>query len=52
MFYKVLPLVVYPMEVSVLKETRNSLKLVTFEPWMDLKKNRYGSWKYYKTCYF
>ena len=27
MFYEVLPLVVYPMEVSVLKETRNSLKL-------------------------
>ena len=25
---------------------------VTFEPLMDLKQNYYGSWKYYKNCYF
>ena len=25
---------------------------VTFEPLMDFKQNHYGSWKYYKSCYF
>ena len=25
---------------------------VIFEPLMDLKKNHYESWKYYKGCYF
>ena len=25
---------------------------VTFEPLMDFKQHHYGSWKYYKSCYF
>ena len=25
---------------------------VTFEPLLDFKQNHYGSWKYYKSCYF
>ena len=25
---------------------------VTFEPLMDFKQKHYGSWKYYKSCYF
>ena len=25
---------------------------VTFEPLMNFKQNHYGSWKYYKSCYF
>ena len=37
---------------NTLKEMRNLFKKVTFEPLMDLKQNHYGSWKYYKSCYF
>ena len=25
---------------------------VTFEPFIDCKQNQYGSWKYYRRCYF
>ena len=28
------------------------LQKVAFEPVLDLKQNHYGSWKYYKSCYF
>ena len=35
-----------------LKGNAQFVKKMTFEPLMDFKQNYYGSWKYYKSCYF
>ena len=35
-----------------IKGNAQFIQKVTFEPLMDFKQNHYGSWKYYKNCYF
>ena len=37
---------------AVLKGNGPFVKKLTFEPLMGFKQNRYGSWTYYKSCYF
>ena len=38
--------------MDILKGNMQFIQKVTFEPLMDFKQNHYGSWKYYKSCYF
>ena len=43
------------ISLVVLRELKGNAQFVqkvTFEPLMDFIQNHYGSWKYYKTCYF
>ena len=37
---------------SSIKGNVQFVQKVTLEPLMDFKQNHYGSWKYYKSCYF
>ena len=37
---------------TILKGNMQFTKKVTFEFFMDYKKNHYGGWKYYTSCYF
>ena len=39
-------------EFFLIKGNAQFVQKVTFEPLMDFKQNHYGSWKYYKSCYF
>ena len=34
------------------KSNAQFVQKVTFKPLMNFKQNHYGSWKYYKSCYF
>ena len=37
---------------EVFKGNAQFVQKVTFEPLINFKQNHYGSWKYYKSCYF
>ena len=39
-------------KVKIFKGNTQFVQKVTFKPLMDFKQNYYGSWKYYKCCYF
>ena len=43
--------VIFTMAVEI-KGNAQFIQKETFEPLMDFKQNYYGSWKYYKSCYF
>ena len=38
--------------LQIFKGNAQFVQKATFEPLMGFKQNHYGSWKYYKSCYF